>query len=419
MKIKLLWVLSIFCCCNGCSFNNGPEINLSVVDAEKNQLFKQWESYSYQERQQQFQFFKLMKREYGYTQPDNKKVACKIPTIRHPAFKDVEHKVYWDGNCKNGYGVDLGRIIIKGVYDHAELIIDLPQSGFIPLEYLYWYRNYTENLTEYGIDLTTGESNVAREKINKTPFFINSSLEASTGDGVYQFEKYIDANGLFFSINYLNPLFGYRQIINEDPTYPIAYELKTTNHQTRKIMGVSKAVLKNGTVLTYLPSGTNVSVPRWYFNIMETKLERVPNYVSSASNYVEKAGKLYEIYVQKSCNNTNSTNGIESNLFHKICSYGAQFNDDIAQVLQKIELAQEHRQKLAQINAASERENERRMAANTQKAFDDFNKTIQGISDNLNRNTETIMQQNQKMLENWKFYHNLKCLTQPFCTMMP
>lgn len=423
----------MLCCLNGCSSNtygNTSGLDLNVVDAERNQLIRQWNSYSGLEKKVQLGFFKLIKQEYGHTQPDNKKVECKIPIMRHPAYKDAEHKVFWDGNCKNGYGIGLGRVIVKGINDHAELLIDLPQNGVIPREILYWYRDYTQNYTEYGFDSAEGEFKGAREMVTKTPFSLTRTLEVATIDGEYGVGEYVNSTGMFIVNRYANPLFIYRKTINEDPTYALAYELQTLSPQKRKIIGISKAVLKNGEIHTYLPNGMNVKVPYEYFNDMNVELKKVPMYVSQANNYAEKAGELYEIYMHKSCNKTNSTNGIESELFRKICFYWTQFDDDITQVMNTIKSNQEHRQKLineAQIRQAAERaraeedrkENERRMAANTQKALEDLNRTIQGISDNYRRNTEMIRQQNLRSLDEMKFYYNLKCLTQPYCTMLP
>lgn len=430
----------MLCCFNGCSSNahdNTPKFDLNVVDAERNQLIRQWNSYSGLEKKVQLGFFKLIKQEYGHTQPDNKKVECKIPIMRHPAYKDAEHKVFWDGNCKNGYGIGLGRVIVKGINDHAELLIDLPQNGVIPREILYWYRDYTLNHTEYGFDSAEGEFKGAHERVTKTPFSLTRELAVSTIDGTYGLGEFVNSAGMFIVNSYANPLFIYRKIINEDPTYPLAFELQTLNPQKRQIIGISKAILKNGEIRTYLPNGMNVRVPYEYFNDMNIELNKVQMYVSEANNYAEKASELYEIYIHKSCNKTSSTNGIESELFRKICFYWTQFDDDITQVMNTIKSNQEHRQKLineARIRRAAERaraeeeraraeeerkENERRMAADTQKALEDLNRTIQGIRDNYRRNTEMIMQQNQRSLDEMKFYYNLKCLTQPYCTMLP
>ena len=49
MKIKILCLLSMLCCLNGCSSNtygNTSGLDLNVVDAERNQLIRQWNSYS-------------------------------------------------------------------------------------------------------------------------------------------------------------------------------------------------------------------------------------------------------------------------------------------------------------------------------------------------------------------------------------
>jgi len=52
----------------------------------------------------------------AYVQPSNKKESCKIYmgyTEGDEYFKEDSWKVYWDGNCKNGYATGLGREIEK------------------------------------------------------------------------------------------------------------------------------------------------------------------------------------------------------------------------------------------------------------------------------------------------------------------
>ena len=64
-----------------------------------------------------------------YTQPVNKKEACKLPSsqdqLNRPNFR-----AYWDGECKNGYASGLGRdISISDTHHYEEITIHDGRGG--------------------------------------------------------------------------------------------------------------------------------------------------------------------------------------------------------------------------------------------------------------------------------------------------
>ena len=115
---------------SGCSSKYDiPDADLKIVDAEKNSLIKQWEQYPNESRYKMF--YKIIKDDYGFVQPSNKKQTCRMPKIIYHGFTDSNHDYFWDGNCKDGYAEGLGRGIAKSTYQVTVLYL---QNFFIGSE---------------------------------------------------------------------------------------------------------------------------------------------------------------------------------------------------------------------------------------------------------------------------------------------
>lgn len=333
--------------CFGCS-TSIPEADLSIVDAKKNQLIQQWANTPKSQRLSSFH--KIMKSEYGHVQPLNKKESCKIPNLKYPEFVDVKHSVFWDGECSNGYGVGLGRIIVKSSYDHFELIMNLPPDGLIPTSAYQWFRDYVHNRTEYGFDYATGESEVAADEITNKDNNLEAIhyIGAFTVDGSYVTRDILSSSGKSTMVFYANPFYSYIKTIIPDPTRDVNYGLVTL--AAGNSVGVSKVVFKNGLSATYIhPDVKNqVRVPDNYFDNMLYELNKAQEYSSKANAQAQTAKKMFDIYLYKACNNGNKTDGIDSDLYRQICVYESQVSEIIGLITKNSEYNQRNR--LDQIN---------------------------------------------------------------------
>lgn len=77
------------------------------------------------------------------TQPKNKTVSCKVPSMGQ------DYTVFWDGSCKNGYAVGLGKITYIHGNDVAERILIAnpnPSNGYSDL----YFRDYAKKTTLRG-----------------------------------------------------------------------------------------------------------------------------------------------------------------------------------------------------------------------------------------------------------------------------
>ena len=381
---KLLLILGTVINCFGCS-TSIPEADLTIVDAEKNQLIQQWANTPESEKSRSFNFYKIMKSEYGHIQPLNKKESCKIPYLKYPGFVDEKHNFFWDGECSNGYAKGLGRIIVKSSYDHIEYIIDLSPDGVIPSRNYQWFRDYVHNYTEYGLDYANGESEVAVETISNENQSLNihQSLRATYSNGLYMTENKISSDGESSIISYSNPLYQYAKFIITDPTRDVNFGLVTFSGG--RDIGVSKVVFKNGMTATYIGDIKNqVRVPENYFNNMLNELNKAQEYSSKAGKMARIAKNMFDTYLYKACNSGgNKTHGIDLNLYNQICVYESQRNEIASQLAKRAE--SEQRNRMEQINQQRIiRAREAEAAAAQEQAT-----AIQQLNYNLNRPRST------------------------------
>lgn len=390
MKIKHFLFVSFIPLFSGCSSKYDiPDADLKIVDAEKNSLIKQWEQYPNESRYKMF--YKMIKDDYGFVQPSNKKQTCRMPKIIYPGFTDSNHDYFWDGNCKDGYAEGLGRAIAKSTYDHFELIINFPGNGVIPSEFFYWFRDYVNNLTQYGFDFATGEDRIAKTMISNSPFQIINTLSAATVNGEYAIRNITNMDGEGTNITYVNKYYGYKKTIINDPTISMDFDLSTLAIDGKQV-GMSGVMLKNGVFVTYEPNtNQQLKVPVDYFNGMNIEFDKAVTYSREANNYANSAKHLYDTYFYKACSNTGLIDGIESSLYHKICTYEQQFRDSIATLNNKIE--SDRKSRLDQINQQrliQAREAEARAAQMRAQAAQDQANAVNMLNFNLNRPRQTM-----------------------------
>lgn len=120
-------------------------------------------------------------------QPKNKKEKCLVPRISIlQGSIDPNAIVYWDGSCKNGYGLGLGRIIAISSKEHSEMVLDIPEETSSEITLVL--RDYLRKITVRG-KLTPTYANMLWEQYTEDP---------TSGTGGFKFtQRYISNGGQY------------------------------------------------------------------------------------------------------------------------------------------------------------------------------------------------------------------------------
>lgn len=66
---------------------------------------------------------KIKQQEWTYIQPINKSISCKIPSSKD-LVSIANHKLYWDGQCKNGFAYGIGQEYFRSPTFNQDFIIN-------------------------------------------------------------------------------------------------------------------------------------------------------------------------------------------------------------------------------------------------------------------------------------------------------
>lgn len=297
-----------------------PTISTEVADAERQALNKQFlqEKANAQD----------IKKEKKYKQPINKKEKCLLAEADEYLAEGI--KVYWDGDCVNGYASGLGREIAVGDYMHRETVYNPADTE----EIFGVFRDYITNVTVYSKHTETDQSSEgARVTIkDESNFDIITELLHATPHELWGRNSFL-ANPFVQSFYYSNNFYTYLTQKSNDPTSQIVKTCETKETKTGKNIGVSFGQLANGRSV-FLFNNQEVTVKPDYNQDYNVQLAKEDEYSRQASMNAGKAQDLYKKYLYKACKNSVNTNGIPQNLYKEICSYDAKFNEKIQMTVQ-------------------------------------------------------------------------------------
>lgn len=269
-----------------------------------------------------------------YTQPVNKKEACKILSSQDQLERS-NFRAYWDGECKNGFAFGLGRDIAISDTHHVEEITIYDGSGDNWQQPSVGY-DYINNMVLYTIsDSVFPATTRFTEKIDNTAHGFNA----------YHTLSVVDKLGKAFVIQssafnpqriYLNTKvdqsIGYRftdysalPLVNQSA--PI-FTTEIIDPKNNISGDVAIARYANGSVKHFKMSNgifEPVLLSANYTNHLSEKYQEVINATSRANFSLQRAQQIEREYLFKACNGHSGIDNLDTRTYTKICTWRDQF----------------------------------------------------------------------------------------------
>lgn len=330
-----------------------------------------------------------------YTQPVNKKEACKLPSsqdqLNRPNFR-----AYWDGECKNGYASGLGRdISISDTHHYEEITIHDGRGGSYKSQPVIDY-NFVENKVSYKVCSSDEmcKAGIEYEEIFNNPaggsFTLTRSIAEKDEQGNALAIQYADFdprkvfyNGRFDkSIMYRFIDYSLVPVVN--PNTPTPKFTMEVVDQKINATGFAIGYMVDGSV-QYLKFNNGIAehviAPNDYREHLWGKYQEALSLTARANTILEPTKRLEREYLFKACNGKSGVKGLDNATYTKICTWRDQFKEPYA-------------------NAS----------ANYQKQLE--NMRAQAATAELERQIQQLLAQQQQRLQQQQYEYQMASLAQ-------
>lgn len=356
-----------------------------------------------------------------WVQPINKKEPCKVYVGygQKDPTQDESFKLYWDGQCKNGYAHGLGRefniadltnmwqiaIYRKGQPEHYAVINDILHEVTFEGEFYYGKSNY--QVRRYVNNKNNDISvlyNIGRfgEKepdtfIQTSPFFNNTMI-------------YLKA--------YPNFRYAYVDFTkNDEAKLDFGFWIYNKDN-IRNGWSIEKAKNHNIIYGEYINNKPNkIDLPQKYIDKANSIINEIKSDYGKALNAQSQAQLIKKQYLRKICKKSVKVNFMDNEDYKEVCNSKyekdlfAKINTKLERISkekiarleqQRFNQQQKQQEQYRQQQLALERqkvEQQQRQAtaaehANTQRALNSFNQSLQNMNNNMIRqNTNFQLQQ--------------------------
>lgn len=373
------------------SFISGCASTPRIPTVDENEAFKYERKYlaEYEQLKNNFSDQSAVK----WVQPANKKPPCKVYvgiSKTEDRTLDDNYKIYWDGDCKNGYANGLGREFERGTVLNMEALAIYQGKQQEPQYFVQTY--HLDNITQEGdisnryfVETTINEDNYNFDINYKYGFFGSTenpyhliTTNSPFSDNSVYYKQYPNFAYVLYDMS--NNEFEKRRY-----QFNMHHNGKANGFgfSTPKAGATASGETTNGTIVR------RVILPNSYF----TKISHISNEVKEAGqkaiNAQKHALKVKKQYMNRICKKSVSVNFINNSEYKKICNeskYYANLKDNMDVKLAKInkqkqqKREQQNQQKL--INAQVSQAN---AAARSASAAEQANITQswQNINNNL------------------------------------
>lgn len=296
-----------------------------------------------------------------WVQPSNKNEPCKVYVGHAPdndKTEDENYKIFWDGDCKDGYAYGLGREFERGTVLNMDALAIYQGTSVAPKYYIQKYN--IDNKTQEG-DITNGyyvETIITDENLNFNINFISGFMGSSSKPyRLVIFSSPFEDN-IVLQKQY--PYFAYRLFDmsnNEFEQIKCQFDMLGSNG-SRNYYGFTTpkyGQTASGEIIGGKPI-RRVQLPKSYFS----KIGQIFNEVSQASQKAKEAQKealrVKKQYISKICKDSVRVTFIDNSEYKAICNESENNN-----LKEKIE------NKFAQINSQKQQKREQ---LNQQKIVD-------------------------------------------------
>lgn len=330
-----------------------------------------------------------------WIQATNKKEPCKLFIGYNPnddrTLKDG-YKIFWDGECKNGYAYGLGREFEKGFLTNLEAIA-LYSGGEKKPEYFIQKDNLS-NITMEG-DITNGnyvKTIIKDDGINFDIWYQYGHFQ----ENIVDIGSFINSNPFSDQITYIKAYPNFAYVIGDlsnDEFSQYKYNYNMVDGKRKQLNGfvfsVSKNNIRFASQQNYGQFVRHVDIPQSYLNHIGNVFNEVKNAGQVAIDAQKKALMVKQQYKDIICKDSVKVDFMDNNEYKAIC------NEDkkLAELKKKMDtkLAQIEQQKQAKRQQQNEqrliqaREAEANAAMRKAKAAEDanFNQSIQNFNNNM------------------------------------
>jgi len=348
---------------------------------------------------------KNYKPSFKWVQPKNKKEECKVWVSINPSDDKTtksDYSLFWDGDCKDGYAYGLGREI------ENTMLSNIRQIGYYQHGKAQDYCIQFDPLNGFTRD---GECSYTPDKPNH---YVKTFIKDKQGDLQisYEFGVGISKNTpamimrtypFYDVVEYFKIYPNFSYVIadftkNEFDTRK--YEFNIKEHKNGKFNGFGFATLKNGyTNAGEMQNGTlirRVQLPQSYFNKANSIFSEIKREANLALEAQRKALIIKEKYKKKICKDSVQVDFMDNDEYKAIChedEYYAKLKQKIDYKLAQIEKqkqakrTQQQQERLIRAREAEALAAQRRAAAaeeaNSQRAWDSLNRSIQNTNTNM------------------------------------
>lgn len=356
-----------------------------------------------------------------WVQPHNKKQPCKVYVGygQEDPTQDESFKLYWDGQCKNGYAHGLGRefnmadltnmwqiaIYRKGQPKNYAVMNDILHEVTLEGEYNYDESNYQVRryINNKNNDISVSY-NIGRfgEKepdtiIQTSPFWNNSM-------------RYLKA--------YPNFRYEYADLTkNDEAKLDFGFWIYNKDN-VKNGWSIEKPKNQNIIYAEYVNNqGTKIDLPQEYIDKGNKIIDEIKSDYDKALNAQSQAQLIKKQYLRKICKNSVKVKFMDNEDYKEVCNSKyekdlfAKINTELDRISkekiakleqQRFNQQQKQQEQYRQQQLALERqkvEQQRRQAAaaesaNTQRSWDSLNQSLQNMNSNLIRqNTNFQLQQ--------------------------
>ena len=303
---------------------------------------------------------------------------------------DENYKIYWDGDCKNGYANGLGREFERGTVLNMEAIAIYQGKQQEPQYFVQTY--HLDNKTQEG---DIGNGYYVETTVNDDDFNFNVVYKYGYFGSLENPAQLIHSSPLSDVVHYMKsyPNFHYQMIdMSNDEFQNTKYGFYMLNNNQQR-NGFSYEIYKNGYLLSAeVSNGTvthAVKLPDSFFTNADNILSEVKQAGQRAINSQKQALKVKKQYTRKICKNSITVDFIDNDEYKKICRESEYYsnlkekmNAKLAQTnqLKQQKLQQLNQQKLA--NAAQRQADAAAKAASAAE-YANITQSWQNLNNNL------------------------------------
>jgi hypothetical protein len=291
-----------------------------------------------------------------WIQASNKTKPCKVfvgTSKKNDITTDSEFKIFWDGECKNGYAYGLGREFERGTLISSDSIAIYSGKKEEPKYYVY----------KYNLD------NILLEGDLKNNYFVKTIIKDENLDFDISYEYgFFGSKSKPYLIAYSSPFkdyivyikgypnFGYRITdFTNDEFDERKHEFSVLDFQSNKVNGFGFQLNKNH--IRYSGEKSNgqlvrsVYLPRTYINKADNILSEVQNAGQKALEAQKQAWVVKKQYKKRICKDSVKVNFIDDDEYKSICNedkYFARLKEKVSKKLAKINLQKDKKRQQRQ-----------------------------------------------------------------------